>query len=403
MRPGTPGFSGDRLRQAREARGLTQVALAELVSERAGRLSNRSVSLYERGETTPHPEVAKGLANALNVPLELFFSGPTSAPKDALFWRSRAAATASARARANSRYEWFLEIVDYLRGFKFFDFPPVNFLDLDSPTDLTDISSDYVENAATKLRRYWNLGDGPISNVVHLLENNGAVVAHTELVAETLDAFSDWREDDDRPYIVLGSDGRTRSRARFNAAHELGHMVLHRNVPRSDFKNSPQHKLSEKQAMFFAGAFLLPSKTFPEDFLVPQLSTLLVLKEKWGVSAKAMLMRAKRLRLIDRDDELRLWRGYSRRRAEDYETDEPERPVLVRDAMTRLIEEGLQSRQQVLNSLKFSARDIEDLIGLERGILSDAPRLRLRGDDRRESDNREAQIILFPEHHQSQN
>ena len=45
-----------------------------------------------------------------------------------------------------------------------------------------------IEEIATDVRRFWNLGDGPISNVTLLLENNGAIVTRTEMGADNLDA-----------------------------------------------------------------------------------------------------------------------------------------------------------------------------------------------------------------------
>lgn len=51
-------------------------------------------------------------------------------------------------------------------------------------------------------------------------------------VADEIDAFSLWR--DDRPYIFLNTS-KSAERSRFDAAHELGHLVLHRQgTPRAD-------------------------------------------------------------------------------------------------------------------------------------------------------------------------
>ena len=60
MRPGTPGFSGSRLRSAREARGLSGAVLAELVE-----VSRSAISQYERGIQTPSPKVVQEIADKL--------------------------------------------------------------------------------------------------------------------------------------------------------------------------------------------------------------------------------------------------------------------------------------------------------------------------------------------------
>ncbi|EKT4505622.1 ImmA/IrrE family metallo-endopeptidase [Pseudomonas aeruginosa] len=55
-----------------------------------------------------------------------------------------------------------------------------------------------------------------------------------------------------------------RGRDRFTAAHELGHWLMHRNVPirfhRSEQGKLPAYKDSEWQANRFAGALLMPSE-----------------------------------------------------------------------------------------------------------------------------------------------
>ena len=57
MRSGTPRFVGGRLRQAREARGVSASALAALLG-----VSRQAVSQYERGPETPSPAVMHRIA-----------------------------------------------------------------------------------------------------------------------------------------------------------------------------------------------------------------------------------------------------------------------------------------------------------------------------------------------------
>lgn len=52
MRVGTPGFSGQRLREAREARGLTAISVSELAE-----VSVQAVYHYESGRMSPSPDV----------------------------------------------------------------------------------------------------------------------------------------------------------------------------------------------------------------------------------------------------------------------------------------------------------------------------------------------------------
>src|SRR5437879_1030581 len=63
MNVGTPGFNGERLIEARMARGLTAVALSEMVG-----VSSQSISQYEKGKQSPRPEVLGIIASRLNMP-----------------------------------------------------------------------------------------------------------------------------------------------------------------------------------------------------------------------------------------------------------------------------------------------------------------------------------------------
>src|SRR6266498_4297350 len=78
---------------------------------------------------------------------------------------------------------------------------------------------------AGALRASWALPPGPAPNVVELLESHGVAVIRLPLGSVDVDAFS--LPFLDHPVIVLGTDKNDRARSRFDAAHELAHLVLH--------------------------------------------------------------------------------------------------------------------------------------------------------------------------------
>jgi hypothetical protein len=84
--------------------------------------------------------------------------------------------------------------------------PSANFPDLNLSDDPMLLSDDEIEQAADDARRYWRMGDGPIANMILLLENQGAIVARDRLGADTLDGLSQLVSRDSRPYIVIGID-----------------------------------------------------------------------------------------------------------------------------------------------------------------------------------------------------
>ena len=171
------------------------------------------------------------------------------------------AATKGARARVEARYEWILEVMDYL--LEFFDFPKTQLPEFDLPDDFRALDSLTIESVAEQVRQHWTLGSGPVANVVRTLESNGVVVWKTMFEAETLDAFSEFRSP--HPVVALSSDKGNYYRSRFDAAHELGHLVLHRSVDGKSLRRSSDFKLLERQAHQFASAFLLPAVAYSNE------------------------------------------------------------------------------------------------------------------------------------------
>ena len=111
MNVGISGFNGARLAEARQARGLTGVALAELVG-----VTPPSISQYENGKSSPRLDVLDAIATTLRLP-RAYFTRESAAPDDApLFWRCRATSSRVARDRAEIRLVWAREILAYLSG-----------------------------------------------------------------------------------------------------------------------------------------------------------------------------------------------------------------------------------------------------------------------------------------------
>jgi Zn-dependent peptidase ImmA (M78 family) len=147
-----------------------------------------------------------------------------------------------------------------------------------------------IEQAAAKLRKDWGLGVGPISNIVHLLESKGVLAFRLFSDCKRVDAFSLWHQG--RPLVFLNTEKGSATRSRFDAIHELGHLIMH-----ADYL--PGDRLQEEQANRFSSAFLLPKESFvhecPRRLIWPHF---LELKQRWKVSLPALVRRAKDLSLI---------------------------------------------------------------------------------------------------------
>jgi Zn-dependent peptidase ImmA (M78 family)/transcriptional regulator with XRE-family HTH domain len=378
MKLGTPGFVGERLREAREIRSMQGMILAEVVG-----VSPQAISQYETGRSSPSPDVLRRIAEVLGV-YEHFFTLPPRVDMDRrIFFRSLSAATKAARARAERRLMWLGDLADYVSGSV--ELPATAFPELDLPKEPNKISEVEIESAAKDVRAHWGMRDSPVANVVSLLENHGAIVARDRLGAETLDSLSACDGRTGRPYVLIGTDKGTCVRWRHDAAHELGHILLHRNIDRRSLTNRTDLATVEDQAHRFAGAFLLPLTSFSEDFFAASLDAMRTIKPKWKTSIGAMIMRARQIDLLSEDTARRLWISYNRRgwrKSEPLDDELPsEEPVVLRRAFELLAAHQVDVLHDVSTSTGLASADIEALSGLSPAdnVRRSEPTVTLRG------------------------
>ena len=367
MNIGTPGFHGERLTEARLARGLTAVALADVVG-----VTPQSISQYERNKQTPRSDVLDAIVTRLNVPRSYFLRPPVPTDDAPIFWRCRETSSGLARARAEIRLRWVKDILNHLAGF--LDFPAVRLPELDVPSDFREINSDFLEAAAMSVREQWRLGVGPMPDLLLEVENHGVVASRIHMGAEKQDAFSHVSQRTGIPFVVLSRDKASAVRQRFDTAHELLHVLAHRSVPDKRLNTKADNKVIEDQAHYFAGALLLPADQFSQELWAPTLDAMLALKERWGASVGVMIKRCENLGLIDRDGAQRLWINYTRRGWRKQEPldgkIEKERPRLLRRSVELLLSERVQSISQILAGVNLKAHDVEELCDLDPGLLS---------------------------------
>lgn len=365
MRRGVSGFRPERLAQVLDARGISQVQLAAIAEVSPG-----SISKWRNGQQEPTTDALNKLARAVNVRPEWFLRPLPEFSASAQLFRSNASALKTARALMAVRHDWSKEVAAELGEF-------VEYPDLAFPErvyrDPKEISDEEIELAAAECREHWKLGLGPIPDVVLAIENAGGVVIREATGVARIEGLSSWCAVNGRPFVYLNADKANGFRSRFDAAHELGHVVMHRHIP--PLVAQANHKEMERQAHYFAGAFLLPGETFSAELPpFPTLDTFLALKPRWKVSAAAMMKRASTLGLLDERDELNLWKRRSSRfggKAEPLDADlPPEQPRLLRRAVGMIVEEGIMPREAIPDRIGLSAGDIENLVGLPEGYFA---------------------------------
>jgi Zn-dependent peptidase ImmA (M78 family) len=190
-------------------------------------------------------------------------------------------------------------------------------------------NDDDIEKAAITLRRHWNLGLGPIPNLVKLVESKGIMVLPIHNSCQKVDAYSTWRGQ--RPCILV-SYSKTASRIRFDVSHELGHLTMHEDAATGEAG-------AERQADKFAGAFLVPRESFLEE--CPRgwsFEAFRRLKARWKMSIQALLYRAKDFGCISVSTHRRAMIQITMEGKRKNEGDEwpKEKPVLITQALDLL-------------------------------------------------------------------
>ena len=366
MTKGINDLQAARLEQALSARGLTKGQLASLVGVAAP-----TVTKWCKGDQAPESHTFERLASVLNVQGE-WLTRPMLPPVSPPLFRSNASALKAARAKLEARTEWVQEVASLLN--EYVDYPKIN-LPLRDFKDPEQISDTDIEAAADECRSLWQLGRGPIQNLVLAAESAGVILAREETEVSAIEGLSSWSELLGRPIVLLSADKANGYRSRFDLAHEIGHLILHRHIPRADDRD--RYKQMEAQAHKFAGALLLPPETFSREVRVPtNLDNLLILKQRWGASVAAMMMRLHALGMLSDEEKLALFKRRSARwGAKSEPGDErwaPELPRLLRRTVELLVNEGILPVESLSRHLGFSAMDIQKLCNL-RSNFFEAP------------------------------
>lgn len=369
MLVGVQNFSGRRLREARLARGFPKKSLGDLVGQ-----SGAAIGRYEDELDKPRMNKVLALADKLGFEPDFFLREPWPEDFSLIFWRSRVSETKSAREMTEQRMRWLCEIFSFLEAGV--NFPSLDLPAVDVPHDFRLIMPHSIECAAMAVRSHWKLRDAPIPDMLLALENAGVPVTCLEIVSDKQDGFCFWSKRLNRPFVGINVHDVSCARARYDAAHELGHLILHRHVSAEQANAPASHKILEQQAHHFAGAFLFPKDAFLKVNSI-SLDYFTALKKKWGISIAAMIYRAFNLGLIDDQERTILFRNMTRRRWRgrlrepfDDPTEMPlERPRMLRRGVETVISEGIFGKSLILSSLALPTREIEEITGIEGDIL----------------------------------
>lgn len=347
---GSEQFNTDMLRLARDARGATQVDLAQWSG-----VTQALISKIENGLLQPSEDVVEKISAALRFPRSFFFQKERAVGFPPFHYRKRAKLGAKQIARIGANINIRRQhVAKLLRSYEIDIQKPIPQLDLDE-TGLPP------EKIAEKLRGYWMLPRGPVHSITNVIETAGGVIILSGFGTNLMDALS-FRSEGLPPLFFMNRDVPG-DRLRFSLAHELGHMVMH-TIPGEDGE-------METQADRFAAEFLMPASEIRPYLTNVKLSTLARVKAYWKVSIKSLIKRAHDLKLITDHYYKVLNIQYNKSFPQGEPGEIPlEKPSLLHRAFRYHIEE-----------LGYSIGDIAQLLCLEeeetRSAFAEKPRLRL--------------------------
>jgi Zn-dependent peptidase ImmA (M78 family)/transcriptional regulator with XRE-family HTH domain len=358
-------FNHHLLIVAREARAMTQGELAASIS-----LAQGTLSKYETGMLEPPADIVKQLAAMLGYPESFFFQNDRPYGFPPYHYRKRKKISAKMLGRVSA--EMNIRRMHIRQMCLSFPSSTNRFIPEIDPDEYHGDHKRRLtpEDAARTVREMWMLPRGPISNMVELLEDHGAVIVPCDFGTDLLDALS--QRIDGMPILIYVNVNAPSDRLRLTLAHELAHMVLHTTTLRDD-------DVMEDEADAFAGAFLLPTEDIrPQLRRGLDLRHLANMKLYWKVSMAAIAVRADRLRLVTPYQSKIFWMEMSRLGYRKHEPNEPprEEPKLLNQMIAFHRNKLGYSTSEMCKLLHISEKEYGETYGIHTGSPP-KPKLRL--------------------------
>lgn len=303
----------------------------------------------------PSSTVAIALADALDVSSSYLLS-PSSVSLESVEFRKEASAKAKERAVVEA------DVLDHVD--RYLQIEQILGLDDSSreeqdwtPYDVRTVED--AESAALSLRATWDLGNRPISDITELLEERGIKVFKLRLPSSVDGLTCDVRRTDGYDLsVIVYSDEKSIERQRFTIAHELGHMVM-----------GVLPELSEELVCNrFAAAFLVPADELKREVGRHRLNfgfgELVEIKQKYGISAAALVTRMQELGIIRQKTSDDIFRGIG----STWKSKEPcplsrsESPRRFRRLCLRALAEDEISQSRAAELLRLPVSEIEHIM-----------------------------------------
>ncbi|TWP31164.1 ImmA/IrrE family metallo-endopeptidase [Apibacter muscae] len=329
----------DRIKLARESRGLSQTALAKQMKT----ASQVLLSKIEKGLSNVTDNVLDELCLILNYPKEFFYKEHDIYPLKHFYFRKNLGISVlksrELEAEINKYSSNFIDLLDAV--------------DIDTQIPYIDIEEQGLtpESLAIQIRELFNIPKGPIRDIVKTIEKRGVIIHIVDFPKDIKISGVSFITTIGTPFILINKN-ISNSRKRFTLAHELGHLIMH-------FKTGiiSEDRDIEKEADRFASNFLVPSNEVRNDLFKLTEEKLGYLKQYWLVSMQALLYKAKDLGTISQDQHKRWSIKFSKN---GWKTIEPLESTLELTT-PKLLERMIKIH---LDDLEYSTTELANLFGL---------------------------------------
>ena len=358
----------DRLKNARVAGGLSLNQVALKIKDLGRDVTRAALSNYETGKRMPNAFMVRTLASVYGVTTDYFFEEPVAEIEWFSFRAKTALAVAkreSVKAYSANEAEKYVQVCDLIpHSFK-----------ADIPLRKRVDSLNDADVVASKLRKRWKLGNGPIDSVTQCFEAHGILIVHYNKEPTTSFDGLSARINKKYPLVIVNNTVPV-DRLRFDLLHELGHLLM---------DAGDDDKIGEKLAHRFASSFLVPSEKVTEELGEQRrnltLSELLLLKKKYGLSVAVWLYAASAHGVINRSQSQRLWsqldeRGWRKKEPDVFRGNEE--PAKLKQSALQAVAEGLIGARKVVQwfpDLEEKLRDEGFLVESEAERIRKMPKV----------------------------
>ncbi|MPM70793.1 hypothetical protein SDC9_117753 [bioreactor metagenome] len=265
------------LKYYRLKNSLTKKELAKRLN-----ITSMAITHYENGDRKPNMEILEQLASEFQIRVSDFLSirNENLEFQHGEFRKNTTLTSSQQEYIRESAEEYlarFMNIVEILGGEVLPAAPKLHALDLQHDDEIN----------AQMLRNHLHLAsEGPINNLIGLLENKGFLILQSDINSDKFSGMNGMVNE--HPYIVI-NPSMTTERNRSTIVHELAHMMFY-------WPSHLDEKSIETRATSISGAFLFPKKDVIRELGIRRsviANDMTLTAKEYGISMLLLVTRAK--------------------------------------------------------------------------------------------------------------